>query len=151
MTTIPLTAEHVMILESICNKLCDDPKIRFCGIISPLGRLVTGGFRDGMKLLDSEDQRRMLYTQSTLEASIKKEFDDSLGCVNLITTYRDNTVLINIPLRQNYLVLISADRNADVEHIVQNTTCLFEINSVLGNANNPQREHSSNYIPTWPN
>ena len=86
---MPLTNE---VLENLCNKLCNEPKIRFCGVINPLGRLVIGGFRDGIKPLDNEDQRQMLYMQSYLEMSMKGEFDDTLGNVNFITTYRDNLV-----------------------------------------------------------
>ena len=71
---MPLTNEA---LENLCNKLCNEPKIRFCGVINPLGRLVIGGFRDGIKPLENEDQRQMLYIQSYLEMSMKGEFDDT--------------------------------------------------------------------------
>ena len=67
--------------------------------------MVTGGFRDGIKPLDSEDLRRMLYIQSTLELTMKREFDDALGTVNYITTYRDKEALITIPISQNKLSL----------------------------------------------
>lgn len=97
-----------------------------------MGKIVVGGFKDDIKPLDSEDQRRMLYMQSSLELSMKEEFDENLGCVNYITTYRDNVVLINMPMkRYNHLVLISAERNADVEQIVKNTISLFESNNVF--------------------
>ena len=127
-----LTSEQIQVLENICNKMSDEPKIRFCGVINSMGKIVAGGFKDDIKPLDSEDQRRMLYMQSTLELSMKGEFDENLGCVNYITTYRDNVVLINMPMkRYNHLVLISAERNANVEQIVKNTISLFESNNVF--------------------
>lgn len=95
-----------------------------------MGKIVAGGFKDDIKPLDTEDQRRMLYMQSSLELSMKGEFDENLGCVNYITTYRDNLVLINIPLR-NHLILMSAERNVDTEQIVKNTISLFESNNVF--------------------
>ena len=95
-----------------------------------MGKIVAGGFKDDIKPLDSEDQRRMLYMQSSLELSMKEEFDENLGCVNYITTYRDNVVLINIPMR-NHLVLMSAERNINTEQIVKNTISLFESNNVF--------------------
>ena len=130
--SIPLTTES---LEVLCNMLCNEPKIRFCGIINSLGRLVTGGFRNGIKPLDNEDQRQMLYIQSTLELSMKREFDDTLGSVNFITTYRDNVALITIPMQQDYLLLISVERNAQIEQIVDRTTNLFESNGMFGRQN----------------
>jgi len=110
-----------------------------------MGKIVAGGFKDDIKPLDSDDQRRMLYMQSTLELSMKGEFDENLGCVNYITTYRDNVVLINIPMkRYNHLVLISAERNADTEQIVKNTISLFESNNVfeIGNKTDALNDNS---------
>lgn len=130
-----LTFEQVQILENLCNKICGDPKIRFCGIINSLGRLVTGGFSAGIAPLDNEDQRRMLYIQSTLDLSMKGEFDENLGSVNFITTYRDNVAIINVPFQHNYLILMSVERNADIEQIVKNAIGLFESNGVLGGRN----------------
>ncbi len=127
--SIPLTAEG---LEVLCNRLCNEPKIRFCGIINSFGRLVTGGFRNGIKPLDNEDQRRMLYIQATLELFMKREFDDTLGSVNFITTYRDNVALITIPMPQDHLLIISVERNAQIEQIVKKTISLFESNGMLG-------------------
>ncbi|MDH3617544.1 MAG: hypothetical protein OES14_03455 [Nitrosopumilus sp.] len=125
---IPLTNEGLRIL---CHRICDEPKIRFCSVINSLGRIVTGGFSKGIKPLDSEDLRQMLYIQSTLELSMKGEFDDTLGNVNFITTYRDNTAIITIPMTQNYLLLMSVERNAQIEQIVKKTISLFESNGIL--------------------
>ena len=127
--SIPITNK---VLENLCHTLCNEPKIRFCGVINPLGRLVTGGFRNGIKPLDNEDQRQMLYIQSYLEMSMKGEFDDTLGNVNFITTYRDNVTLITIPMPQNYLLMMSVERNAEIEQIVKNAISLFESNWILG-------------------
>jgi hypothetical protein len=61
--------------------------------------------------------------QSRLEISMKGEFDENLGCVNHIVTYRDNVVIINIPLKnQQYNFLISAERIVDVRQIVDYVT-----------------------------
>ena len=47
-----------------------------------MDKIVAVGFKDDIKPLDSDDQRRMLYMQSTLELSMKGEFDENLGGVN---------------------------------------------------------------------
>ena len=140
-----LTSEQIQVLKNSCNKLSSEPKIRFCGVINSMGKIVAGGFKDDIKPLDSEDQRRMLYMQSTLELSMKGEFDENLGVVNYITTYRDNVVLINMPMkRYNHLVLMSAERNANVEQIVKNTISLFESNNVfeIGNKTDALNDNS---------
>jgi len=139
----PLTSEQVQILEKLCNKLCNEPKIRFCGVINSLGRIVTGGFRDDIRPLDNEDQRRMLYMQSTLELSMKREFDDNLGNVDFITTYRDNVALINIPIQQNHLLLISVERNAEIERIHKRFSPLVKICKEEGAAMRVGTNHGS--------
>lgn len=118
-------------LEILCNRLCNEPKVRFCGVVNSLGRLVTGGFRDGIKPLVNEDQRGMLYIQSTLEISMKREFNETLGNVNFSTTYRDNVALITIPIHQNYLLLMTVERNAETEQIVKKAIHIFESNGLL--------------------
>ncbi len=62
---------------------------------------------------------------------MKREFDCSLGNVDFITTYRGNVALINIPLQQNHLLLISVERNAEIERIVKDIISLFESNGIL--------------------
>jgi hypothetical protein len=148
---IALTSEQVQILENICNKISSEPKIRFCGVINSMGKIVAGGFKDDIKPLDSEDQRRMLYMQSTLELSMKGEFDENLGHVNYVTTYRDNVVLINIPIKRfNHLVLISAERNSKTEQIVNDTISLFENNNVFGIENKTEDLHNDSMLSAAP-
>ena len=131
---IPLTNEG---LEILCNRLCNEPKIRFCGVVNSMGKPVTCGFKNNINLLNNEDQRQMLCIESSLELSMKSEFNDTLGNVNFITTYRDNVALITIPMQQNYLLLMSVERNAEIEHIVKHAINLFERNSLLSGKNEP--------------
>jgi hypothetical protein len=76
---------------------------------------------------------------------MKEEFDDTLGNVNFITTYRDNIALITIPMQQNYLLLMSVERNAEIEQIVKNTLNIFERNGMFGRKS---KSNTSNYNST---
>ena len=76
-----------------------------------MGRLVAGSFKNNILPLDNEEQRQMLYMQSKLELSMKAEFNENLGSVNYVVTYRDNVIIINIPSdNQKFHILISAER-----------------------------------------
>ena len=122
-----LSLKQSNIVDVFCNNICAKPKIRFCGIVNSMGRLVSGSFKDNIQPLDNIQQRMMLYMQSKLELSMKEEFNDSLGHVNYIVTYRDNVVIINIPSdNQKYHILISAERNSNVQEIVNDVANLFE-------------------------
>lgn len=113
----------------LCSKMCDESYIRFCGVINSMGKLIAGSFRDGILPLDTDIQREMLYMQSRLELSMKAEFDENLGDVNHVITQRENVVIITIPLKnQQYHILISAERIADIKKIVDKTINLFQNN-----------------------
>ncbi|HUU48672.1 MAG TPA: DUF6659 family protein [Nitrosopumilaceae archaeon] len=118
-------------LDILCNRVSNGPKIRFCCMVDSQGRSVASGFNDNIQPLNNEDQRQMLCAASRLELSTKREFNDTLGNVNFITTYRDNVALIIIPMQQDYLLLMSVERNGMIEQIVKNTISLFESNGIL--------------------
>jgi len=68
---------------------------------------------------------------SRLELSTKRDFDETLGNVNFITTYRGNAALITIPMQQDYLLLMSTEQNAEIKQIVKNIINLFGSNGLL--------------------
>ncbi len=122
-----MSVEKSNLLEAFCNNVCKKKKIRFCGIINSMGRIVAGSFRDDIQPLDNEQERQMLYMQSRLELSMKSEFNKSLGFVNYIITYRDNVVIINIPSDdQRYHILISAERISNIQEIINYIADLFK-------------------------
>ena len=122
-----LTFEQSSLLDTFCVTMCSKQKIRFCGIINSMGHLVAGKFKDDIQPLDNDQQRQMLYMQSRLELSMKGEFNKHLGYVNYVVTYRDNVVIINIPSdTQKFHILISAERDVDVQEILIDVSNLFQ-------------------------
>ena len=121
-----LTFEQTNLLDIFCKVMCNKPKIRFCGIVNSMGRMVAGSFKDNILPLDNEEQRQMLYMQSKLELSMKAEFNENLGNVNYVVTYRDNVIIINIPSdNQKFHILISAERVSNPQEIVKEVANLF--------------------------
>ena len=128
------TPEEFSFLSMLCNKMCDESHIRFCGVINSMGKLIAGSFKDGIQPLDTQIQREMLYMQSRLDLSMKAEFDNSFGSVNYVITHRENVALIAIPLtNQDHHVLISAERIADIPKIVDDVINSFETNRRCSN------------------
>ena len=100
------------------------PKIRFVGVLDKMGNKIAGGFKEGITsyLVDIDNQK--LYIQSTLELSMRKDFDEDLGAIDYISTRRGKVTMISIPTNQ-YLVLISAQRDIDVEKIINKVNSAF--------------------------
>jgi len=104
-------------LENKCYSLLGNDEIRFVGIIDNMGNLVAGGISEDIDYLETNEERRKLYMQIALEISMRKDFDDTLGKINYVTTNRDNILMIAIPMG-SYVVLISAKPTSITEQIV---------------------------------
>ncbi|GKS67716.1 hypothetical protein YTPLAS73_12630 [Nitrosarchaeum sp.] len=114
--------------ENKCNRLLRNDEIRFVGIINNMGNLISGGFSDGIDLLENDEQR-ILYMQMALEIAMRKDYDDTLGKINYVTTNRDNVLMVTIPMN-NYVVLISANPASIPEQIIAKAHALGLIQSV---------------------
>lgn len=110
-------------LENKCQKLLKNDEIRFVGIINNMGNLIAGGFSEDIDLLETNEQRRKLYMQIALEISMRKDFDNTLGKINYISTNRDNVLMIIVPMN-GYAVLISAKPSSIDEQIISKVSSL---------------------------
>ena len=104
-------------LENKCNEFLRDDEIRFVGVVNNMGNLIAGGLSNRVDWIETDEKRRILYMQMALEISMRKDFDDTLGEINYVSTNRKNIMMITIPLNNNIL-LISAKRTAFVEEII---------------------------------
>ena len=120
-----VTAEEKQSLEQACQEMLHTQGIRFVGVINQMGRLVTGGFKYGVKPLTDDEQRRTLFVQLVLELSLRRELDDVLGPVKYIAAKRGKVIKITIPLNKKILV-ISAELNTDVEAITKTANEIFQ-------------------------
>ena len=60
------------------------------------------------------------------KASIRKEFDESLGPINYIAARRDKAVLISFPFPlSQILLLISAEPNVNIENLAKKVVEIF--------------------------
>ena len=104
-------------LENKCQELLKDDAIRFVGMINHMGQLISGGFAEGVDLVETDEKRRMLYIQMALEIAMRKEFDDTLGKINYIATNRNKVLMITIPM-DDHVILISAEPTYTADQII---------------------------------
>ena len=104
-------------LENKCQELLKDDAIRFVGMINHMGQLISGGFAEGVDLVETDEKRRMLYMQMALEIAMRKEFDDTLGKINYIATNRNKVLMITIPM-DDHVILISAEPTYTADQII---------------------------------
>lgn len=107
-------ANEYWIFEQKCKKILQEGEIRFAGVINRMGRLVAGGFKEGIRPLEDEEDRRKMYMELILRVSMRSEFDYSLGKVKYTASRREKAVVMSFPLDNNVL-LISAEPDISID------------------------------------
>jgi len=94
--------------KNMCDYLCRVPGIRFAAIINKNGRKIAGGINPKILPLERNEQKlEMLFMEIALDLSMRKEFNESLGKIQAIVSYRERTNIITIPHQDNLLLLSS--------------------------------------------
>ena len=116
--------DEVQSLEKSCTTILELPKIRFTGVLNKMGRRIAGGFKEGISSYLQDKENQMMYVQLTLEYLMRKDFDERLGPIDYIASRRGKVTMISIPTK-NYLILISAQRDVDVEETINQVNSAF--------------------------
>ena len=120
------SVEEIKSLENACTSLLGTEKIRHVAVINKLGRQVAGGFKKGVERYLDEEKVKMVYMQLMLDLRMRQELDEILGPVDYITSRRKNIMIISVPTH-NYLIVISAERDASSSDIIKRAENLFDI------------------------
>ena len=109
-----------------CNNLLEGSEIRFAGIVDKDGKLVAGGFKEGLTPYENDDTKLQEFFKFVSKASIRKEFDESLGPINYIAARRDKAVLMSFPFPvTQILLLISAEPTVNIESLAKKVIKIF--------------------------
>jgi len=108
--------EEYLIFDQKCTMLLQEGEIRFAGFINSMGRLVAGGFKEGITPLEDEAERQKMYMELALRVSMRKDFDYSLGPVKYTASRRQKAVMISFPINSNVL-LISTEPTVDIDKL----------------------------------
>ena len=102
------------ILESVCDKILNlDPNIRFAGVISDKGKLLTGNKKKRIRSFIDPAHKEMLLMETALGVRMRKEHDSRLGSVNFTISYGDKLVSMNFPL-EDEILCVSTEKNIDL-------------------------------------
>ena len=78
-----------------CTQLLGESEIRFAGIVDKAGKLVAGGFKEGLVPHEGDETRLKSFLEFVSKASIRKEYDESLGPINYLAARRDKAVSVS--------------------------------------------------------
>ena len=109
-------AEEYLIFDQKCILLLQEDEIRFAGLINSMGRLVAGGFKEGITPHENEAERQKMYMELALRVSMRKDFDYSLGPVKYTASRRQKAIMMSFPINSNVL-LISTEPTVDIDKL----------------------------------
>ncbi len=109
-----------------CNRLLKESEIRFAGIVDKNGKLVTGGFKEGITPYENDETKLQSFFEFVSKASIRNELDESLGPINYLAARRDKAVLVSFPFPiSQILLLISAEPTVNIETLAKKVVEIF--------------------------
>jgi hypothetical protein len=107
-------SNEFFLFEQKCQNLLKEPEIRFAGLINPMGHLVAGGMKKGLKPLEDDADMRKLYMELILRVSTRQEFDQTLGEVKYSASRRTKAVVMSFPI-DNKVLLVSANPDVSID------------------------------------
>jgi len=114
-----MECSEVFLYDYICYQICKVKGIRYAAIINNKGRKIAGGFSNKTIPLETDIQKQeMLLMEISLDLSMRKEFDSTLGQIKAIVSYRDKVNIITVPHDDN-LLLISSDLELDPLKVIK--------------------------------
>ena len=109
-----------------CTSLLEESEIRFAGIVNKDGKLIAGGFKEGITPYENDETKLQSFFEFVSKASIRKELDESLGPINYLAARRDKAVLVSFPFPiTQILLLISAEPTVNIESLAKKVVEIF--------------------------
>ena len=109
-----------------CTSLLEESEIRFAGIVNKDGKLIAGGFKEGITPYENDETKLQSFYEFVSKASIRKELDESLGPINYLAARRDKAVLVSFPFPiTQILLLISAEPTVNIESLAKKVVEIF--------------------------
>ena len=87
---------------------------------------MSGGFKEGISPHEGDETRLQNFLEFVSKASIRKEYDQSLGPINYLAARRDKAVLVSFPFPiTQILLLVSAEPTANIESLARRVVEIF--------------------------
>ena len=115
-------------LSAKCEQLLKEPEIRFAGFLDMMGNLVVGSFRDNVKPLKNDDERKKMFIEAVLRIRTRQDFDDNLGSVSYAAARRKKVVTFTFSL-DNMVLFISAEPDVDIDQTARKIMNICSIES----------------------
>jgi hypothetical protein len=103
-------------IQEKINDILKEPEIRFAGLIDSEGKLVAGGFREGVIPFENDERRRQMFLQLAHRVANREGFDANLGRVKYSSSRREKVVMMSFPLGR-HVIMIIAETSVNIDRL----------------------------------
>ncbi len=118
--------EQLLDYERFCSQILEaDPKIRFATVYDQWAVRVGGGMREGLESLLSEHMENELVDLSIIDWKSRKDTAKMLGKTKYSMAEYDTIKRFSFYLGDDYLLLVSTEKEADTNAVVDEIIKLY--------------------------
>ena len=112
--------------EKLCYDVLNlDTKVRFVGVCDNTGEIKSGGLKDGIKSILTDDEIKKSNLISLERWRLHNKLADRIGKARYAMEEYEKVKQITMPLEDEHLLLISTEVNADHGKIIESAIQLI--------------------------
>lgn len=112
--------------EKFCSQILESgKKIRFAAVYDEWANRMAGGLREGLESLLSEKSEQELVTLSIFDWKARKDMSKKLGKVTYTLAEYDSVKRFSFYLGNDHLLLVSSEKEADTNVVVDSVIKLY--------------------------
>ena len=108
-----------------CEKILQEPSIRFGAMIDESGKIIAGGMNNEIKSKLSDERINEILKEIGSRVSKRKKHDKELGRVKYSASRREDVVIMSFPVYQNAVVVVG-EPNINIDRLA------WKIINILG-------------------
>ncbi len=95
-----------------------DSTIRYAAIQNSAGKKISGGFRENISPILSNDELRMMHYYASQRWQTRKNIEHKIGNTKYAMAEYDKLKRITFPINEEYLLLIATEINTDHTRVI---------------------------------
>jgi len=106
-----------------------DSTIRYAAIQDRAGEKITGGFRENVTPILSDDELKMMHYYASQRWQTRKNIEHKIGNTKYAMAEYDKLKRITFPINEEYLLLIATEINTDHTSVINKVLELIHSSS----------------------
>ena len=99
-----------------CQEILEDQEVRFAGLLDEFGKLLAGGYKQGIIPRLTEEQQDTVCKELAARVEKRKKYDMELGRVKYSASRREHVVIMSFPIYEK-VIMIVAEPNVNIDRL----------------------------------